>query len=325
MNFEKLSLNAKPQTPEASNNYELKNTAKLSTENADYLLYYTRHDVQTSPEIVNRSDALILESITDFRDDKKTKKSVEHALFDKTSPYHEAVRAAAEQGKPIFLLDLSRATAKSQNMLETKNGEDQDEMSKNELKVAIEGSLGLGAIMWAAVDLKRMITDNPKMSRRNFLKFLGKSATGLALTSPLIGRMTGYISTKGTGLEPDESSVSRKAQKVFEDATYRTNLDRSKTIHTRNDLWAQKSEKVAKYLQAELGRKPSLALSMGADHVGIERSIKENDETRLARLSKELGDDFKNEGLIAKIDLTPEAGSDRVKVEVVIIHDENFQ
>lgn len=325
MNFEKLAINQPSETPEASTNHELKNTAKLETANADYLLYYTRHDVQTSPEIVRQADAVILESITDFRDDQKTEQSVHHSLFDKTSPYHEVVRAAAEQGKPIFLLDLSRIAAKNQNMLESKDGEEQDEMTKNELKVAIEGTLGVGAILWAAADLKKALTGNPQMSRRNFLKFLGKSAAGIALASPLVGRMTGYLAKDGLTAEPDESSLPRKAQKTIENATYHANLDRSKVIHARNDLWAQKSETVAKYLEKDLGRKPNLAMSMGADHVGIERSLKDNPTDRLSRLSADLNEDFKHEGLIAKITLTPEAKTDRVKVEVVIIRDENFK
>jgi hypothetical protein len=154
---------------------------------------------------------------------------------------------------------------------------------------------------------------------------LGKSAVSAALTSPLIGRMTGYLAKDGLTAEPDESWLPRKAQKAIENVTYRANLDRSKVIHARNDLWAQKSETVAKYMEKDLGRKPNLAMSMGADHVGIERSLQDVPAERLSRLATDLGEDFKNEGLIAKITLTPEAKTDRVKVEVVIIRDENFK
>ncbi|NTW22252.1 hypothetical protein HGA34_01750 [Candidatus Falkowbacteria bacterium] len=324
MNFEKILGHDAPRTPDAPARHELKNTVELSTENADYLLYYTRHDVQTSPEIVPAADAVILESITDLSSDKRTKETVSRALFQKDRAYHEVVRAAAEQGKPIFLLDLSLKTAKNQDMMPAQNGE-KDEMAENDLRLMIAETLGMGAIIWAASDLKKAFTDNPQMSRRNFFKFLGKTAAGAALASPLIGSMSGYLSASGPKGEPDESSVARKIQKTIEDANYHAHLGRSKVIHARNDLWAQKSETVAKLLEKDLGRKPKLAMSMGADHVGIERSLKDSGTNRLGRLAENFGADFKQEGLIAKINLTPEKGSDRIKVEVTIIRDENFK
>ncbi len=280
------------------------NVAELETENAHYDIIYDVHGVgEVKEDAFRNSDAIIFEGIggVDFPG----------AYVEKEPSFREVILHAIKEKKPVYFVDLSFG-------LHQELGLDEEKLLTHFTLPILEGLAGLVFTVSAVTDvLKR----NPEMSRRSFLKFLGKGAAGAYLSLPALREVTGYVSTDFAEKPPDESDPVRQAHKLLRkvsDATHPE--DRTVLIHTRNDLMAQKSETIARALRAELGNKPNLGIMVGANHSGIENVLQDDERERVERLIDDLGKDLVYERYITRIDFE-ETKNGEIKFRSTLLED----
>lgn len=224
------------KSPEFLN--EQRNAVELKTESADIEINYSNHDVQSNPESINNSDAVILELVSEYttiEDASKTAETITDVL-----QYKLIIKKAAQEGKPIFLIDIS----------------------PNNLNNDITNKLLLGPVIEAMIANGLIFSGmkQPKNSRRDFLKLGAKSLMATHLSTPFITLLTNFPRSL-TGNEPDEASVSRTIERSVRKLNDTTHPElRSDVIDTRNDLMAEKTNFIARMLKIEMNKRPRLSL-----------------------------------------------------------------
>jgi hypothetical protein len=293
---------------------EFKNVSQVETEVGKFKIMYSLHNFVANPKIVEGSDGIVLELLGETFDEAGMEKSADWIQEDRFSPYKEVVREAAEKHVPVFLTDLSLKTMKSKEFRGT--------YGQDVFKEMVEKAFGaMGVFLSVNVLLSE------KMSRRDFLKkgAMAVAALGAYASFPLSKDILGEAETSLRTKEIDETSVLRKGERLVDTAQYHTHPEtRSLMVDARNDLFAQKSETIARSLGKSLGRKPSIAIVIGAGHVGLERSLQKSGDDRLGFIREKLGSNIGNEKLIARLDFSDEEEGGKRKVDVSFIQDPNI-
>lgn len=247
------------------------NVVKIETVNAEYNIVYSNHRITNSPEDVYGSDVILLEFM---HIDLKTaeKDIVETIEFsrDLNQQYSEIIKYAAEHSISIYPVDTHKDMQGLDGDIQTL------------LLPLLEGYASYRLI-------KSSVSDSIKqpLTRRSFLKNLGKVAAAAYLSTPAIEALSS-ISHKG---EPNESSTARNMERKIRPVNelIHPELDSMK-VQGRNTLMAIKSEYISKVIGNKLGRKPKISLIIGSAHTGIEDTLKMTDEQRMTELKKYLNE-----------------------------------
>jgi hypothetical protein len=306
-----MNFGEKIKSPETENRA---NVFEMETKNAFYDIAYCHHDQVTRPETTEKSDAVVLELISDYRTEKDAQELIEFLL--KESQYQEILKTAEAKKQPIFLVDLS--FKHSDRMME-------EFYKKERLYPKIE-ALGSGVmLMGSAYYLGKKSIQEDKISRRSFLKsMVGAIGAGYLATPGLEYLTDTEIRDKKSGLVVEGSS-DRKLNKFLEGLNFHIHPElESDAIDTRNDLIAQKSESIAGLLGKQLGHKPRIGILVGAKHSGIERSLANSESNRIKNLMEKLGKEYEKEMAIAMIEFGERQGNNRPLIRFTVLMDPSF-
>lgn len=289
------------KSPEFTN--EQGNAVEFKTENADIEINYSIHTVQSNPEAIKNADAIILELVSDYRTIDDARK-VAKSISEHDNQYKLIIQQAAQDGKPIFLIDIST----------------------NNLNNDITSKLVLGPIIEVLIASGLLFDESkePKKTRRDFLRLGAKSLVAAHLSTPAITSTMGLILSASES-EPNEGSLSRtieRSTRTYNNATH-PELH-SDVVDTRNDLLAEKTDFVAKILGKEMNKRPRLSLFVGSMHTGIEDSIKSKSSERIERLRSSLKERLSQEKFIAKIIFEPKVGDAPQKFSISIVEDSDI-
>lgn len=273
----------------------LLNVTQLETENARYQIVYSIHNRINNPNVIQGADAVVLEA-TDITTKKKLLEILKWETEEKTDPivsfltapqYKEIIQAAFANRTPMYFADA----------VETAGFKREDKIVDFVVPVEELAALGLG--LSAAKDLKQ--TD-----RRAFITGVAKAAGAAYLSSSIPQIATEMAAGTTFFSEPDESSISRKAERVVGGINEAIHPEQhTEMVTSRNTLIAEKSEIIAKLLRKELGRKPQIAIVIGAAHFGIEDELAASESERIRRLRKEYGENLPKEQTILRIQTHP--------------------
>lgn len=279
---------AETNKPSENKKHEMLNVFEMETENAQYKIYYDNHESVIDPRLLDGCDGLIMEMSEEYNDPEKVKKMFEK--ISSTRDLHDLFQEAAKSGKPIYFADMYR----SEDEIET-------DFDKTEIKAVVEFLAGAGIGMYALKSLE----ENKKMSRRDFLKIGLGTAAAAYLSTPFLERAAFVAATKGSDENQnllDEKSISRKANKALGGLNRAIHPElRTILVETRNDIMAQKAETIAKLFHSETGKKPKMAFTVGGKHSGIEKSLMDSEQGRVARLKKDLGEKLSQYADIAEV------------------------
>lgn len=286
------------KSPEFSN--LLRNAVELKTESADIEINYSNHGVLSDPAAVKDTDAIILELISEYSTIEDARK-VAKTISEHDNQYKLIIQQAAQDGKPIFLIDIST------------NNLNNDITSKLVLGPIIEIMIAGGLVFDESKE--------PKKTRRDFLRLGVKSLVAAHLSSPAITSTMSLIMS-ASGNEPNEGSISRTIERSVRGYNNTTHPElHSDAVDTRNDLIAEKTDFIARILEKEMNKRPRLSLFIGAMHTGIEDSIKSKSDERIERLKSSLEERLPQEKFIAKIIFEPRVGDTPQKFSISIIED----
>ncbi len=290
----------------------VKSIARLESLNARYVIEYGRHNKMSTTEVLNDSDALVLEVISDFTSKEKVVGIVNGIAFERGQkmwhPYVVIMQEAFRRKKPIFFVDM--VPSKELGSM----GREQRIAEIIRSVETLTGGLLIGdSVRTPAVK---------ETGRRSLLATGAKATLGTWLLSHIPEQVSGAAARSFVAdTTPFEGSVSRRLEKSFGAINSTIHPEtRTMVVDTRNVLIAQKTETVARYLAAELGRKPQIALEVGADHFGIERELLVSEGTRIQTLKDDLGDQFSEQGTIARVELVTDMNG-QSKLEITLIQD----
>lgn len=260
-----------------------KSITNLETANAHYKILYTRHDYVASPALMDGADALILEGagIAPREEGLTAPFKMDESHRDNL----ELAKKAIGMRKPFFLTDFV--------------GTNIDHLSREIKKTGrigdIETLIG-GVLLYKSPDIAT--------SRRGFIAGSAAAVGGAYLASRAPQKIADLATTRMHTTGPDEKSISRKIEKglggvntAIHPETYST------VIETRNTLIAQKTEAVAHMLRKELGRKPVIAICIGAAHFGLEAELMSSEKERIIKLRRDFGTDFAQQAILVRIDV----------------------
>lgn len=263
------------------------NVVKLETESAKYSIAYSLHNRQNNPEDMVGSNGIILELPTtpDFID-----KEIDMQL--QQQQYMEVIRYAVQHNIPLFFNDINGNTADQKNTW--------TEGALKDVGIPMIYALIGGALVKSSI--KESISK--PITRRSFLKNLGKVAAAAYLATPAIETAALLSSTDLSKHEPDEGDTSRKIYRKLDSTNNLIHPElNTVTIEIRNELIAEKSEKLAELLRQTSGQKQNLSLIIGAAHTGIERSLKDTRENRLDKIRGSLNyDQIKENETVVRVD-----------------------
>lgn len=274
---------------------EHKNISHVETSNATYTIEYNNHEQPSSPESLEGADALILEDVSDYSSRQETIATLNDAFG--SIGYSDLVKAACDKRLPIFFVDIvdtkeSRVALGNKHAIEV----------RQRLVKFLETMVGAGIAISIASDSGEGTRDS---SRRDFIK---RGASGLAagyLLSHVPAKIAEDASHAG-GHDKDESSIARRSEEVL--GTIDTVIHpeaRDFVVDTRSTLIAQKSEAAARLLGKELGRKPRVALEVGAGHYAIEHELNRTEKARVDTLKDELEGQLSQQSLFARVEIVP--------------------
>lgn len=287
---------------------KMRNVEIIETLNAKYIIYYSHHKLEVDPRIVKKIDAAIIEDITDF-----TKMSIKDEVLtimeEGRDPYHALVQAIIKKEVPIFFVDLSPETFSKIN----------DALEKQIIIPVLEALIA--AIIYDKQ--KRKNGENKQgMTRREFLKKALSLSAAAYLSSPLLEIFFSILNPPIK--EVDESSITRKFEKYLAKLNSLIHPELRGVVEIRNELIAQKAETLAKSMRNKLQRKPVIAIVIGARHFQIKDALKLDENERLKRLRKSLGEHFAEEGFIARVDFLAGQGDLERRMKVTIFKDPAF-
>jgi hypothetical protein len=274
-------------TPESSKEKLPDNVVVLERPEARYRIIYETHTLPHSPEEFGSPDAIALELVStgEYRFDNK--EAAEKTIIDfwnlklKQAPADKKTEAAAElnyikgNNIPLYLMDIIDPTFHF-----TQQVKFYDQLLKSAEIGAAAGAAGYIGYKLA----RKKLRDEP-MTRRDFLKLTGA------------GMASAYF---GTQILDDlvESSYAQRVRHTKLSGAARALQGINEKIHPetegliltlRNALWAQKLEAIAGHLTNKLGRRPEIAVRVGAYHVGIEDMLQEPSHKRSNSLKRFIG------------------------------------
>lgn len=281
------------EIPQAEEGRELpENITEIETNVSHYRIVYSDHRIPNRPEAVRGVDGIILEGFLPYNPENAAMGIVEY-LTRFEPQYYEVVREAIREETPIFFLDARDNPATTGKIDKTRLPE-KWQIGAAELLIAL--------ILLSDIEIKK------QMSRRRFLNESGRVLGSLFLSSPALQFIFRELSALPKG-EPKEKSLFRRGEKLLGSINRTIHPEtRSFNIDTRNTLIAQKSETVARVTNGELGRKPILAIIIGASHMGLERELKKEEEERMEELREDLRGALLQNRHIVRIDFLPKDG-----------------
>jgi len=280
----------------------LQNVARVETDNAAYSIAYSVPILEANPELIEGSDALILEMPYGPED---AELAVGNELYNTVGGYantmveeflakrygltpdalppkfQKIIAAALEKNVPLYLVD-------SRNGYSFAHAD--SEMTNEIIRTA--GWVAGGGLAMAGIN------DFAKSTRRGFLAGLGKTLAGLPLTLPFLEKTPRLLAPYEPGVD-GLSHKTRKHLEAWNDATSPWLHD--KNLETQNLLLAQKSETLGRWLTEKLGRKPNLSLVVNDERVGIERHLKDSEENRMRSLKEVFGESLSEKAGVAKV------------------------
>jgi hypothetical protein len=274
----------------------LENVFNVETPHAQYKIVYSRHYIMNNPEIVANVDGVVVEGTGAFKD----RDDVDRFISNSTHPndqianpqYKEIFKRIMRENKPLYLVDINTSSPSSKTDVNIA-------AIKGTYLPAAEAGAGVALGMSGVKDLRSEKTP----TRRRFLKGISKIFGGAYLGSHLPAQLTSDT------VEQSEQSSLRKMNKTLTRFNNRIHPETTGyAITMRNTLIAQKSEAVAQELQKEIGKKPVIAILIGADHVGIEDELKLSEEERILKLKDKLGSEFAHQSKIFKAVRDPRGG-----------------
>src|SRR3989338_8106879 len=252
------------------------NVAILDLPEARYRIIYERHgDVHTAAE-VGKVDALAMEVSSDL--DFSNRKDAEWLLrglwgreLENRDPETGkrasverawAVKEHLEQNSiPLYLVDISGSKYLEPLMVGSAalNG--------------LEAAAGVSAAGYLATTLKR-----PKeLSRRDLLR--GAIAAAIAakggIQAASLAADVEAFTVKG---HFQHSDIAKKALRLNQAVSPESH---GVPLTLRNAVWAQKLKDIAQEMKERKGRKPEIAMRVGAGHSGLEDMLRASPEERL--------------------------------------------
>lgn len=252
--IEKFIPRERPESKE-----ELPSNVVVETPEAKFRIAYGLHPVEMKPEVLGKSDALMIETgvVFNYTLPKKLVEKNFNRDIRRSTQYGKIIEKAEREEKPIFLGDITEWRTAF--------------LLQIGLKV-LELTVGIALLK----NLIKSLLENEKMTRREFLK---KTAAGIYLSS----EMPSYISLLLSG---DEKSAGRAIEKFLTDLNERTHPETNAILLTlRNYVMAQKLKTIAEKLGIK-NRKPEVAIAIGKRHSGIEKALEKEDEERVRLVNK---------------------------------------
>lgn len=209
------------------------------------------------------ADALALELYEDYSTPEKA--IVAFSAVMDIIRYRKIIEKIKEQKKPAFFLDISNADLVLTLQLGLKG---------------VEGAAGFLLLISALNSLSR---EEP-MTRREFFRETAKDLTGVYFSTQFLESLMSLLQR---GKVIDERSKRRMIHRFFLDLNQRIHPETEIILHTlRNDVIAQKLTTIAQTQFPNLARKPDIALTIGAGHIGIEHSFQKESEGRVELIRK---------------------------------------
>lgn len=301
---------------------EIKGVSEVITPEADISIFYNVHKDPIPAERIRatKPHAIFLEGIGDYINTSflgaegetsesilsKIKNFICEKYYEQQKCYSEIMGEASTERIPIFLVDV--ATPKSLY---------NEKIISNNVGLglpAIELVCGPGLMTLSGLEVAKLIKNNPKMDRRQFLKGFFSAGTKL-IGGAYLASATAYYYAPKSQLKMSPENLPPEIfnffnQKIKNIKSIHPEIRDSFVIDGRNALMALKFKKVAEIYGKELGAKPRVAFCIGSQHYGIEQSLMENDEAKMEKLYKFLGTSLANEKFAVRIDFLPptEAG-----------------
>lgn len=281
------------------------NIIEMETANAQYRIYYDSHQSIVDPKLLDGCDGLVMEMVADNSDTQKAQKTFGKIAYARE--FTELFQAAAKDKKPIYFVDMQGS---GKGLAE--------EINRLKGKIVAESVAAGGLLAYALGSLGK----NEKMNRRDFLKLGAKTTAAAFLSTPIAQELAFAASLDKNKEVPIEGSASRKAEKFLGQINETIHPELATiVVDARNDLIAQKTETAARLFQRAVGKNPKFALIIGAQHSGIERTLKDSEFSRVSRLKKSLSTRLVQNASIAKIEFIQGAKTDEVYYDAKIIKD----
>ncbi len=243
----------------------------VETDKGKFRIAYGASFTERKPEELGKADVWAPET-SGLVDYTLTKELVEEKFYKisrKDKPFstdHRKIFEKTEEGKkPIFLIDITEQELATLLQIDLKY---------------LEPIVGSGLLAILARDF---ILGEKRLTRREILK---KAGAGIYFLSEFpAGIIRGLF---GEDFIVGEKSASRAVEKFLDDLNERIHPETNAIIQTlRNSLLAQKAKTIAERLGLEIkGRKPEIALTVGAAHHGIEKALLKEDEERVWLIDK---------------------------------------
>ncbi len=291
------------------------NVVEIETEKGRFSIVYSLHDIPVRPETIRNVDAVILELVGNYDSLEGAKKDIDLAS-DKRSSYRYILPTAARSEQPLFFLDFIADESETKKLA-------QEMGVKNQILPMVE--FLFGTILTIGGTINYGSKNRLERTRRDFLKLGGASLLGAYLSLPKLSQVleAPYAIKHQV---PGQTDLIWRAHKMSGNFSKLIHPEmRSVGYETRNILIAQKSETVAKLLAQELKRKPKLSIIVGAGHYGLEHTLQIDENSRVGKLAKDLGDKFRKQGAITRVDFQPTEDPEKKRIEISFLRDEHFK
>ncbi|MFY9462319.1 MAG: twin-arginine translocation signal domain-containing protein [Candidatus Sungiibacteriota bacterium] len=252
------------------------NVVVVERPEARYRIIYEKHEGSRSPEEIGKPTALAVEFISATGYGRKfAAEALAESYWEEKR--QEAGGNSSEENYvkqnriPLYFIDV---TDPGREIL------DKARLASVWVKAA-QTSLAGGFTASMAIEAIRKAKSEQKLSRREFLGFLGGAAGTAFLGIQLLDFLVKLALAKEK-TPPGEATLTRKIQRKVGAAAERIHPETEAILLTfRNALWAQKLETIAGELQKEIGRKPDITFSVGAEHFGLEEMLGVASESRI--------------------------------------------
>ncbi|MBI2514791.1 hypothetical protein HYV91_01195 [Candidatus Wolfebacteria bacterium] len=271
MNMEQKSLEKIPQRDSSAEKLP-DNISVIETSGGKFRVIYGDHRERQKPEDLGESAvALMLETAGLSIDYSEPKQAEE--FFSRLSQhfqYKKIIEKVQRENKPIFLGDITDAEAVLLLRQLLKTGE----------TIAAPLLFSLLACMLSG----RMLSGRKEISRRDLLKNLSIALPGIYFSTQTAQLVPGLI-RKLRG----KYSPLNLFRKIMIDINERLHPETDAILLTlRNYILAQKLKTIAQKLSKGVSEKPEIAIVVGANHMGIERALRENEWEGLTVINKSM-------------------------------------
>lgn len=249
---------------------------------ARYRIVYERHVGERSPEEIGKPDALAAEFISaigyasKFRAEELAKSYWEQKREEAGPDASREEDHFKSRRIPFYFIDI---TDPKRDIL------NKAKLTSVWLKAGEAGLAG-GFAAAAAIEEIRKVKSGEKMSRREFLGFLGAGAGTAYFGTHLLDVLVKFALTRGKN-PPKESGALRKIQRTVGTIEEKLHPETEAVLLTlRNALWAEKLASIAADLEKETGRRPEITFPVGAEHFGLEAMLATPSEKRTESIRK---------------------------------------